>query len=67
MATSDNDELHRKLAELNEQTAALADILEILIQKMTRVEEATAEISREMREEIEELKDELDIDKDGDT
>jgi polyhydroxyalkanoate synthesis regulator protein len=62
MAASDDD-LKRKFEELDEQMNHLADILSIMVDKMTRIEEATVDMEKGMREEIDDLKEDLDFDK----
>lgn len=62
MAASDDD-LKRKLEELDQQMEHLADILSIMVTKMDRIEQVTSEMEQVMREEINELKEDLDLDK----
>jgi hypothetical protein len=62
MAASDDD-LKRKLEELDQQMGHLADILSIMVTKMDRIEQATSEMEQIMREEINDLKEDLDLDK----
>ena len=66
MANPDK-EIHLKIEELNKQMDDLAAILNHLADKMTNIEAVTLEVKNNITQDIQDLKDELDIDPDGKT
>lgn len=62
MPKTEEHTLHDKFEQLNEQMEHLAAILDIMAEKMTRIEQATVQMHKDMREEMDELRDDLDFD-----
>jgi len=62
MNQNNQNEIHKKFDDLNEQVEHLAKILESMIEKLGLIEETTVIMQEEMRDDIDVIKDELKID-----
>jgi hypothetical protein len=56
-----DDELRIKILELDEQMGHLADILSKMLVKMDRIERATVDMEEAIREDMDEIMEDLNI------